>query len=147
MRCDCKASLSLRFHFLSGATQKSTYTPLYPHRKSQKHTHLLLCLNNAMEYSLEVGPLHSLTSSPVALVVQSLNHVQLFSTLWTVPYQAPLFMGFPRQEYWSGLPFPSPRYPPDSGIKTGFATLQEVSCIAGRSFIDQESPLQVYRVN
>ena len=34
--------------------------------------------------------------------------VQLFVTLWTVARQAPLFMGFSRQEYWSGLPFPSP---------------------------------------
>ena len=34
--------------------------------------------------------------------------VQLFMTPWTVAFQAPLSMGFPRQEYWSGLPFPSP---------------------------------------
>ena len=31
-----------------------------------------------------------------------------FATLWTVSHQAPLSVGFPRQEYWSGLPFPSP---------------------------------------
>ena len=36
------------------------------------------------------------------------SHVPLFVTLWTVAGQAPLSMGFPRQEYWSGLPFPSP---------------------------------------
>ena len=36
-----------------------------------------------------------------------LSHVQLFVTLWTVAHQAPLSMGFPRQEYWSGLSFPS----------------------------------------
>ena len=36
------------------------------------------------------------------------SHAQLFPTPWTVARQAPLFMGFPRQEYWSGLPFPSP---------------------------------------
>ena len=40
--------------------------------------------------------------------VQSLSHVRLFVTLWTVAHQAPLSMGFFRQEYWSGLPFPSP---------------------------------------
>ena len=39
--------------------------------------------------------------------VKSLSHVQLFATLWTIAYQAPLSMGFFRQEYWSGLPFPS----------------------------------------
>ena len=40
--------------------------------------------------------------------VQSLSPVRLFVTLWTVARQAPLSMGFPRQEYWSGLPFPTP---------------------------------------
>ena len=40
--------------------------------------------------------------------VKSLNHVRLFATPWTVAYQAPLSMGFSRQEYWSGLPIPSP---------------------------------------
>ena len=38
-------------------------------------------------------------------------------TPWTVAFQAPLTMGFSRQEYWSGLPFPSPGYLPDPGIK------------------------------
>ena len=37
-----------------------------------------------------------------------LSHVQLFATPWTVAHQAPLSMEFSRQEYWSGLPFPSP---------------------------------------
>ena len=36
---------------------------------------------------------------------QSFSHVQLFVTPWTVAHQSPLSMGFPRQEYWSGLPF------------------------------------------
>ena len=40
--------------------------------------------------------------------VKSLSGVQLFATPWTVAYQAPLSMGFSRQEYWSGLPLPSP---------------------------------------
>ena len=39
------------------------------------------------------------------------------ATPWTVAHQAPLPMGFPRQEYWSGLPFPTPRNLPDSRIK------------------------------
>ena len=38
-------------------------------------------------------------------------------TLWTIAHQAPLFIGFSRQEYWSGLPFPPPGDLPDSGIK------------------------------
>ena len=40
-----------------------------------------------------------------------------FATPWTVAHQAPLSMGFSRQEYWSGLPFPSPGDLPDTGIK------------------------------
>ena len=45
-------------------------------------------------------------------------------TLWTVPHQAPPSMGFSRKEYWSGLPFPSPRDLPDSGIEPGSPALQ-----------------------
>ena len=40
--------------------------------------------------------------------VKSVSRVRLFATQWTVAYQAPSSMGFSRQEYWSGLPFPSP---------------------------------------
>ena len=42
--------------------------------------------------------------------VKSLSHVWLFVTPWTAAYQAPPSMGFPRQEYWSGVPLPSPIY-------------------------------------
>ena len=45
-------------------------------------------------------------------------HVQLFATLWTVGHQAPLPMGFSRQEYWSGLSCPPPRDLLDPGIKS-----------------------------
>ena len=44
----------------------------------------------------------------IVVAVESLSHVQLFVTPWTVACQAPRSMGLPRQEYWSGLPFPSP---------------------------------------
>ena len=46
-----------------------------------------------------------------------LSCAQLFETPCTAVCQAPLFMGFPRQEHWSGLPFPSPEDPPDPEIK------------------------------
>ena len=49
--------------------------------------------------------------------------VCLFVTPWTVAYQAPPSMGSPRQEFWSGLPFPSPGDLPDPGIKAGSPTL------------------------
>ena len=51
------------------------------------------------------------------VAVQLLSHVQLFVTPWTVACQDPLFLGFFRQEYWSGLPFPSSGYLPDPGIE------------------------------
>ena len=44
----------------------------------------------------------------IVVVVVSLSRVQLIVTPWTVAHQAPESMGFPRQEYWHGLPFPSP---------------------------------------
>ena len=46
------------------------------------------------------------------------------ATPWTVAYQAPPSMGFSRQEYWSGLPFPSPGDLPDPGIERGFPALE-----------------------
>ena len=49
--------------------------------------------------------------------MKSLSRVRLFATPWTVAYQAPPSMGFSRQEYWSGLPFPSPGDLPDPGIE------------------------------
>ena len=64
---------------------------------------------------------HSLTKEVcVCVCTRALSHfsrVQLFVTLWTVACQAPLSMGFPIQEYWSRLPFPSPGYLPDPGIE------------------------------
>ena len=57
---------------------------------------------------------------------QSLSCVHLFATPWTIAHQAPLFMGFSKQGYWNGLPFPSPQDLPNLGIKShtlGSATL------------------------
>ena len=56
--------------------------------------------------------------------MKSLSHVQLFATPWTVAHEAPSSMGFSRQEYWSGLPFPSPRDLPDLEIEPRSPALQ-----------------------
>ena len=53
-------------------------------------------------------------------VLSRFSHVQLFATPQTVACQSPLFMGFSRQEYWSGLPFSSPGDLPNPGIELGF---------------------------
>ena len=56
--------------------------------------------------------------------VKSLSGVRLFATPWTVAYQASPSMGFSRQEYWSGLPFPSPGDLPGPGIEPGSPALE-----------------------
>ena len=50
-------------------------------------------------------------------MISRFSCVRLFVTLWTVANQAPLFVGFSRQEYWSGLPCPPPRDLPDQRLK------------------------------
>ena len=56
--------------------------------------------------------------------VKSLSCVGLFASPWTVAYQAPPSMGFSRQEYWSGLPFPSPGDLPNPRIEPWSPSLQ-----------------------
>ena len=56
--------------------------------------------------------------------MKSVSRVQLFATLWTVAHQAPPSMEFSRQEYWSGLPFPSPEDFPNQRIEPGSPALQ-----------------------
>ena len=75
------------------------------------------------------------------MYLNMLCRVRLFVTPWTVALQAPLSMGFPRQDYWSGLPFPSPGDLPDPGIEPasssspalagGFCTIAALGSPAG----------------
>ena len=60
----------------------------------------------------------------VSYLVKSLSRVRLFVSPWTVAHQAPPSMGFSRQEYWSGLPFPFPGDLPNPGIKPRSPALQ-----------------------
>ena len=55
-----------------------------------------------------------------ARALSCFRHVQLSATLWTIAHQAPLSVGFSRQEYWSGLPFPLPGDLSDPGIEPKF---------------------------
>ena len=61
------------------------------------------------------------------VLVKSLSRVRLFVTPWTVAHQAPPSMGFSREEYWSGLPFPSPGDLPNPGIEPRSPALQAVA--------------------
>ena len=84
-------------------------------------------------FGLEIQPLFV-----CVLVVQSdTKSVWLFVTPWTVAQHAPWSMGFPRQEYWSGLPFPSPGDLPDPGIEPGSPALQADS-------LPSELPVYMY---
>ena len=67
---------------------------------------------------------HPHSEVKVKVKVKPLSRVRLFATPWTVAYQAPPSMGFSRQEYWSGLPFPSPGDLPDPGIELRSPTWQ-----------------------
>ena len=58
------------------------------------------------------------------------SRVRLFATPWTVAHQAPQSMEFFRQEYWSGLPFPSPGDLPNPGIKPGSPALQAATLLS-----------------
>ena len=60
----------------------------------------------------------------VCVCVWSLSRVRLFATPWTIACQSPLSMGFSRQEYWSGLSFPSPEDLPEPGIEPWSPALQ-----------------------
>ena len=60
----------------------------------------------------------------VCVCVWSLSRVRLFATPWTIACQSPLSMGFSRQEFWSGLSFPSPEDLPEPGIEPWSPALQ-----------------------
>ena len=63
-------------------------------------------------------------SNVLKVKVKSLSRVQLFATPLTIAYQASPSMGFSRQEYWSGLPFPSPGDLPNPGFEPRSPVLQ-----------------------
>ena len=85
------------------------------------------------------GETDSNTIMCCAAVFSHFSHIRLFATLWTVAHHAPLFTGFFRQEYWSGLPFHSPEDLPDPGFELAISC---VSCIAGGFFT--AGPLVLY---
>ena len=78
---------------LSRFTQNTTHT------HTDAHTHIHICVYMR------------------ACMLSHFNCVQLFATLWSIAHHVPLSMGFSRQEYWSGLPFPASGDLSDPGIK------------------------------
>ena len=73
-------------------------------------------LQNILKFCCQIIHGHHCTTKNIhVLRAKSLSHVWLFVTLWTINWQAPLSMGFSRQEQWSGLPCPPPGDLPDQG--------------------------------
>ena len=69
--------------------------------------------------------------------VKLLSRIWLFATPGMVAYQAPPSMGFSRQEYWSGLPFPSPADLPNPGIEPGSPALQTENTVDSLSDMEE----------
>ena len=76
--------------------------------------------------------MYGFTVSLVCIYIVSVSHLVMSdsATPWTVAHQAPLSMGFCRQEYWSELPFPSPGSLPDPGIEPESPALQADSLLS-----------------
>ena len=93
--------------------------------------------------SLYPQELFSLRNKPLSAVLQFSSQVvsDCFATPWTVAHQAPLSMGFPRQKYWSGWPFPTPGNLSNPGIEPKSSAFQMDSLPLGHL----RSPLLVSR--
>ena len=76
------------------------------------------------------------------LMLSCFSCIGLFETLWPVAHQAPLFMRFSRQEYWSGFPYPPPRDLPDPGIKL----TSPASCVQQVDSLPTEPPLNLIKL-
>ena len=101
----------------------------HPHRLYFFIIIIIFSTHKITVHLLYVSNLYSqFFSFPIVVVVSSLSHVQLLVTPWTVTYPAPLSMGFPRQIYQRGLPFPSP------GDLEGHRDQTCISCIARQTF-------------
>ena len=79
-----------------------------------------------MNISVDLSPMDLAFT---VLLLSRFSRAQLFEALWTVTRQAPLSVGFSRQEYWSGLPFPSPGNLSDPGIEPRSLTSPALMCI------------------
>ena len=109
-------------------------SPMHERKRESEVARLCLTLSDPMDCSPPGSSIHGILQARVlewvaisfsnACMLSCFSRVQLCVTPWTVAHQAPLSMGFSRQEYWSVLPFPSPEDLPNSGIKPGSPALQ-----------------------
>ena len=116
----------------NGHYQKSTNNK-YCRRCGEKGTHL--------QCWWECKLVQPLWRTVCIYVLSCFSYVQLFATPCTVAGQAPLSMGFSRQEYWSGLQFPSPRDLPDPGIEPASV----ISPALAGGFFTTSAPWEAWR--
>ena len=102
--------------FSRGSSRPRDQTPVTCITNGLLHCRQILYWLSHQESLKRINWIH--THNPVhPSMLSHFSHVQLFETLWNVAHQAPLSMGFPRQEYWSGLTCPPLEDLPDPGIK------------------------------
>ena len=100
----------------------------------QHHSSKASVLWHSAFFTVQLSHPYMTTGKTIALTrrtfdeVKLLSHVRLFATPWTIAYQAPPSMGFPRQEYWSGLPFPSPGNFLTQGSNPGLLHCRQMLC-------------------
>ena len=124
VHADLLLSFSL-FHFFSFESLKECISDVFDFFFQDRKLGWKLCFLGVVPqnylsscllgYSSQFGSNQTLSYSYD--VLSHFSHVQPFATLWTIAHQAPLSMGFSRQEYWSGLPCPPPGDLPDPRIK------------------------------
>ena len=89
-----------------------------------QYIYSVICVTNTSIQLQNIFMTPKENSIYIKVKVKSLSRVRLFATPWTVAYQAPPSMGFFRQEYWSGFPFPSPGDLPNPGVEPRFPALE-----------------------
>ena len=140
-QCYSKQPLITMYMLTKNLFREKNWDSITKHRRVSEYSLLkvsLLCQSSSFEaheqllspccpvfslYSHFLSGLATLTSVVVYLLSQ-VHHVWLFGTPWPVAHQAPLFMEFPKQEYWHGLSFPSPGDLPDPGMEPTSSALQ-----------------------
>ena len=111
-------------HFKETIVQTTTYRLCFFLQEKKKTLNFTYKISFKVEKCYHSDSKHLICDSSDPQKVKLLSRVWLFATSWTVAYQAPPSTRFPRQEYWSGLLFPSPGYLPNPGIEPGSPALE-----------------------
>ena len=130
-----------KWHLQTLRPQSHVHCPFH-HTVSERKRLRSLCTDTAMLYDITLGHMCVCVCVCVCVCMLSRSVMSDSATPWTIACQAPLFMEFSRQKYWSGLPFPSPGDLPHSEIESRFPALK-VDCL---SLSHQVSPITFSRI-